>query len=357
MSKKQGNLDALAASFEKSFGKGAAVRGGLQKALKSIPTGSLALDYELGTGGWPIGYLVGVFGRRDIGKSSMVGLNAVKNAQAMGLTAAWIAYEPFDEAWAEKNGVIIEDLFVTYPATGEEAFQHLHRLISSQEVDLVIFDSLGAILSEAETDESGKPRVGGQAGMISWGAKTAGQLAYRNDVCVILLNQQRVTMNTMGGRGTAYHQPGGEALEHMENIIVHLKRGQNTFTTKQNGTDITVGSEIVAHVIRNKSTEGTGHKAIFNYFYSTADGNKLGIDEFNDTINTAKRTGVIQQGGAYYTLPSGEKIKSIKAVEDYLREHPDEVALIREGVLQAMLERNIRTQLPDAPTEEEEQDA
>lgn len=350
---KQKGLDALAAQFEKSFGKNAAVRGGLQKALKAIPTGSLALDYELGTGGWPLGYLSGVFGPRDIGKSSMIGLNAVRNAQAMDLTAAWVAYEPFDEDWAERNGVNVEDLFLTYPASGEEAFAGLHMALKSGVIDLVVFDSIGSILSEKETDDDGKPKVGGQAGLITWGVKNAAQLAYRNDVAVILLNQVRHVMNAAGGRGVLYQQPGGEALEHMESIIVQLKRGQNRYTIKQNGTDVQIGQEIVAHIVRNKCNEGTGHKAIFDYFFSTADGHELGIDEFTDVINTAKRTGVIKQAGAYYDLPDGTRHQGQKKVNEYLEEHPEVIDQIREGVLQAMLERNARTVLPDAEAEEE----
>lgn len=357
LTSKQRGLEVLAAEFEKSFGKNAAKIGGLQKKLKAIPTGSLALDYELGTGGWPLGYLCGVFGPRDIGKSSMVGLNAVREAQAMGLTAAWIAIEPFDEDWAERNGVNVEELFLAYPETGEEAFAGLHKAIKSGVVDLVIFDSIGSLLSESETSDDGKPKVGGQAGLITWGVKAAANMAYRNDVCVILLNQVRHKLDAGGpGRGVQYKQPGGEALEHSEAIIVHLKRGKNRYTIKQNGTDIVLGSEIVAHVVRNKKNEGTGHKAIFDYWYSTADGHKLGVDFFSDTVNTAKRTGVIKQRGAYYDLPNGETFQGAKKLEEYLQEHPEEITAIREGVLQAMLERNTRTELPGAEDETEGDD-
>lgn len=348
--KRRTDLDALAASFEKSFGQGAARRGGLQKALKAIPTGSLALDYELGTGGWPLGYLIGVFGPRDIGKSSMVGLNAVKNAQAMGLNAAWIAFEPFSEEWAVKNGVNIDDLLIVYPTTGEEAFAMLHKITKSGLVDLVIFDSIGSVLSEGEMDDDGKPRVGGQAGLITWGVKATAPVAYRNDVCVILLNQVRHSMSA-GTRGVVYKQPGGEALEHSEAIIVQLKRGQNRYTIKQAGTDVQIGQEVVCHIQRNKCNEGSGQKAIFDYFFKETEDYPFGIDTFNDVINTAKRTGVIKLAGSYFTLPDGTKFQGLPKVVEYLDNNPDAFAQVRELVLAAMLDRNERTVLH--PVEED----
>lgn len=353
--KKANSLSALAASIQKSYGADSAVVGGLQKQLKTIPTGSLALDYELGIGGWPLGKLVGVFGPRDIGKSSMIGLNAVKNAQAMGLNCVWIALEPFDEAWAQKNGVDTDKMLVMYPKTGEEAFAFALKAIGwDGEVHLVVFDSIGAVLSAGEMDEDGKPRQGGQAGLITWFVKGAAPLAYRNDCCVILLNQIRDNMNSrIPG---VVQQPGGKALEHMESIIVQLKRGKGQYTTKMSGTDVVIGQEIVAHILRNKEAQGTGKKAVFDFFHTETEEYPFGIDSFSDTINTAKRTGVIKQAGAYYDLPNGKRIQGMKSVVEYLEENPAVLASVREGVLEAMLNRNAKTTLEvvdDAEVSEE----
>ena len=341
-------LDALVADIEKSFGKGSVARGGLQKALNTIPTGSLALDYELGIGGWPLGYLVGVFGPRDIGKSSMIGLNAIRNAQAMDLNCAIIAMEPnFDEEWARKNGVDPDTLLVTYPTTGEDAFAMLHKLLRSGVVDLIIFDSIGALASESEMAEDGKPRQGGQAGLITWGVKVAAPLAFRNNVCVILLNQVRDNMKSrIPG---VVQQPGGHALEHHESVIVQLKRGSGKYTVKQSGTDVQIGQEIVAHIVRNKMAEGSGKKAVFDYFFAETDDYPFGIDSFSDVINTAKRTGVIKQAGAYYDLPNDKRIQGMKGVIEYLEENPGVLDMVREGVLEAMLKRNDKTVLEAVP--------
>lgn len=348
--KRANDLSVLAADIQKSYGADAAAVGGLQKALKTIPTGSLALDFELGIGGWPLGKLVGVFGPRDIGKSSMVGLNAVKNAQAMGLNVAWIALEPFSEQWALDNGVEPDpddptkpNMLVTYPTTGEEAFGITLKCIRSGVVDLVVFDSIGAVLSEGEMDEDGKPRQGGQAGLITWFVKAAAPVAQRNDVCVILLNQVRDNMaSRIPG---VVQQPGGKALEHMESIIVQLKRGKGKYTIKESGTDVQIGGEIIAHILRNKESQGTGKKAVFDYYYMATEDYPFGIDTFTDTINTAKRTGVIKQAGAYFDLPNGKRIQGMKSVAEYLDQNPVVLADVREKVLEAMLNRNAKTTL------------
>lgn len=347
--KKKNDMEALASQIQRSFGPEVAVVGGLQKALRTIPTGSLALDYELGIGGWPLGKLVGVFGPRDIGKSSMIGLNAVRNAQAMGLNVAWIALEPFSEEWAMKNGVQIDeetgklDMLLTYPETGEEAFAIALKCIRSGVIDLLVFDSIGAVLSEGEMDEDGKPRQGGQAGLITWFVKGAAPAAYRNDCCVILLNQIRDNMSSrIPG---VVQQPGGKALEHMESIIVQLKRGKGKYTIKDNGTDVQIGTEVVAQILRNKEAEGTGKKAVFDYFSMQTEDYPFGIDQFNDVINTAMRTGVIKKAGSYYDLPNGKRVQGQKSVAEYLEANPLELAEVREKVLQAMLNRNSKTPL------------
>lgn len=345
-------VDTLVSSMQRSFGLAAASKGGLQKALKSVPTGSLALDYELGVGGWPMGYLCGVFGPRDIGKSSMVGFGAIRNAQAMGLNCAWIAVENAGDdnwnAWAAKNGVNVDDLLMTWPDTGEDAFEMLHMLVSSEVVDLIVFDSIGAILGEGEMKEDGKPRQGGQAGLITWGVKRVAPIAFKNDVCVLLFNQVRHDMRP-GVKGVVYKQPGGEALEHTEAVIVQLKRGKQRYTIKDGGHDVVVGGEIVADIRRNKVAEGTGRKAVFDYFHTETDQYPFGIDIDSDVINTAIRAGVIEKAGSFYTAPDGKKTQGKDAMAAHLRESPDAMNLVREGVLAAMLER---TANPKATLEE-----
>ena len=356
--KKGRSMAELANSLAKSYGPNAAVFGGLQKQLKSIPTGSLALDYELGTGGWKIGGTHTIYGPPDIGKSSMIGLSAIRNAQAMGLNCVYIPVEPVGDVqwrrWITANGVNVDDLLVLYPgmdSPGEDAMAMLIECTKTPDVGVIVFDSIGSLLSESEVAEDGKPKVGGQAGLITWAMKQAAPNAWHNDICLILLNQVRQDMNPRSYGG--YKMPGGEALKHESMTIVQLRPGKERYMVKRDGTDIMAGRQIVAQIHRNKGCEGSGHKAVFDYFFmetkeSDAVGfHPLGIDAFTDTINTAKRTGVIKQSGAYYELPNGHKVQGMAKVQEYLDQQPDVLTIVREGVLESMLQRNEKIEEED----------
>ena len=337
-------MDSLRDELQKSYGQDAAAFGGLSKKMNVVPTGSLALDYELGTGGWPLGYLFGVFGPRDIGKSSVIGFSAIANAQAMGLNCALIAMEPnFDEVWANLHGVITDEedercLLVSYPETGEQAFEMLHKIIRSGAVDFIVFDSIGALVSKSEMEEDGTKKVGGQSGLITWGIKVAAPLAFRNNVGVMLLNQVRDKLDHRGP-GKLLQQPGGHALEHHESIIVQLRWGKDRYTVKQDGTDVEIGRQVIAHIVRNKMSQGGGKKALFDFYSMEVEGYPFGIDWKLDTLLTGKRLGVIGTRGAWLDLPSGKSLNGLKKAQEHLVENPEEALLIREAVIEAMLNR------------------
>ncbi len=342
-------MATLQASLQKKYGEEAAVMGGLQKKLESIPTGSLALDYELGTGGWRIGGLHTVFGPPDIGKSSMIGLNAIRNAQAMDLNCVVIAVEPIGDAqwreWVKGNGIDPDKVLIVYPGVespGETAMAQLIECAKTPDVGLILFDSIGALLSETEVAEDGKPKVGGQAGLITWAVKQVGPLAWYNGICVVMLNHVRQDMKAKFG---GYIMPGGEALRHASMTIVQLRPGKERYMVKRAGTDIMAGRQIVAEIRRNKATEGTGHKALFDYYFKettesdSVGAHALGIDQFTDIIATAMRTGVIKKSGSYYDTPDGQRHHGVPAVQEYLAAQPDVQSLVREGVLKVMIDR------------------
>lgn len=338
-------IDALQTGLTRQFGSSVS-RASLTKSLKVIPTGILALDLALGTGGWPIGFCHGIYGPRDIGKSSIIGLNAIREAQKLDKVPVIVAVEPpgLDPAWAMRHGVDPDQVVVVYPETGEEAFDMTHKIITSGNADLVVFDSVGAILGESESKEGGTARQGGQAGLITWGMKKIAPVAYKYDVCVLMMNQVRDNMQArIPG---AVQQPGGKALEHHEQIILRLRRGADKFTLKMNGEDVVVGRQIIGVVERNKAHDGEGQKAIFNFFSADTGGEyPFGIDLTADVIATGKRTGAIKQAGAYYDLPNGQRIQGQKAVGEYLEKNPDVLEIIREEVLKYMVAGNSRTEL------------
>lgn len=336
--KKASKLELLRDDIRKSYGERSARIGSEVHSVDVIPSGILAFDYATGIGGFPRGHATGIYGSRDIGKSVHAAM-AVASAQKAGGLAAWIAYETtFDAKWVERFGVNTDDLLITYPTTGEEAFDQMYRIIDA-EADICVFDSIGSILGESETGAGAKPRQGGQAGLITWGVKNCVPLAYRTNTALILLNQNRANMNAR--HAGVKQQPGGEALEHMEAMIVQLKPGKNRYTTKINGDDVEVGRDIVAHFQRNKLSEGGNRRAVYPMYFSTLGGNKIGVDVVEDVKNTAMRTGAITRAGATYdvitNLKTGETTR-VKGREGLAKLFEDEaiVDVVRAAVLKEL---------------------
>jgi recombination protein RecA len=336
-----------------SYGEGAAKRASKAYNLDVIPTGSLALDYALGTGGWPRGHLIGVYGPRDIGKSSIIGFNAIRSAQERGLNPVIIAVESNaydDPSWFEKNGVDPEKVVILYPETGEDAFAMMHKASNTGYTDLIVFDSVGALLSASEIDEKGKMKAGGQAGLVTWGVKRCVHAIHKNRITCLMLNQVRDVMSarTPG----LLQQPGGNALEHSETMICQLKRTANRFITKIDGEDVEYGAEIAVIIKRNKLAEGSGKKALFNFYNMALPGIDIGIDKIADALNTGKRLGVVKTRGAWVDLPDSSTHNGAGKAADHLRAHPEALTTIRNGVIEAMLNGGAELVLDNEETDE-----
>lgn len=318
----------LIADFKKSMGDDVGVASETLPP-RWIPSGVLSLDYALG-GGIPTRHITNIFGPKDIGKS-VLAMQTVASVQRMGEVAAWIAVEPnFDPAWAERHGVNTEELFIARPRDGEAAFTILHKLVNSGEFSLIVFDSLGALLSASEVDEKGKMKAGGQAGLITWGIKRIWMPTYRNDVSVILLNQIRDKMNSQ--IPGLVSQPGGHAVEHASSIICQLKRGPNTEIAKIRGDEIQIAHEVVATIHRNKLKEGSRQKAHYMFYNMEVPDKPFGVDWFSDLLATGQRTGVITRGGGTYYY-GDEKFRGGNELHAYLLEHPAERESIRTQIL------------------------
>jgi recombination protein RecA len=249
-------LSDLVQKYTKRYGHQAAASGNFHTPKGVVPTGILALDYALGVGGWPKGHISTVYGPRDIGKSSVVGLSAIKSVQANGQMAAVIAVEPgFDELWAEKHGVDLDKLLVLWPDDGQEAFDMLYDTVMEDDIGLTLFDSIGKVQRPSEASEGGKASQGGASALISWGVSRILTPVWKRQKTVLMLNQVR---DDMGARFPLLRQPGGHALEHCSTVIVQLKPGKDKYTVKEDGEDVLAGRELVAVVNRNKTDEGTG---------------------------------------------------------------------------------------------------
>lgn len=334
------NADEIAKRFEKKYGHKAAASGRFQPHVGVTPTGILSLDYALGTMGWPDGTVIEVFGPPDIGKSSIIGFNAFVEAQKMGKMCGLVALEPgFDPTWAEKNGVDLDKLVISWPDNGEEAFNMLYDMVADDDIQFILFDSIGAVLRPSEAEVGGKPSQGGQSALITWGIKRIQTPVWKRKKTVILLNQIRDDMNSrIPGM---VESPGGHALKHTAEIRVQLKPGKDRYTAKIDGDDVMIGRSIVAVIKRTKKDEGSNKRAVFDHYSKETEDAPFGIDKVADIINTGKRTGVIKAGGAWYshsTFPGGKLMGSI-AVGKFLEDNPSAVEIIRAEVESVMLDR------------------
>lgn len=339
-------LETEAARLTKKYGQKAGTLGSEQFQLDVVPTGSLALDFALGTGGWPLGRIIHLYGEPDIGKSSTLGLAAFRSAQACGLTTGLIAVEPgFDPAWAALHGVDPDLLVVARPGNGVDAFNILYDWLTGDIVDFIVFDSIGGVVTPSEDQEEGKAQVGGASGLITSGIRRAVMPTWRNNKGVILLNQVRDDMKSRFG---AVKPPGGRLLTHAADVWVHLRQSSGADSFKKikiDGEDVTVGRNLTAHITRNKMREGTGVKAKFWYYnMATEQFGPVGIDTTADIVATGLRTGVVGRGGAYYrheTFPTDKhQLMGMDAVDTFLTEHPKAVEKIRRDVMTVMLAKS-----------------
>lgn len=319
------------------YGTKAGDTGASQYDLGITSTGVLALDYALGIGGWPEGHLVMVFGPPDIGKSSSLGLAAIREAQKAGKLCGIIALEPnFDKQWAIKHGVIPDLVVIARPNTGEEAFEILIEWVEGDLVDFVLFDSLGALVGETEREEGAKARVGGASKLITDGTKRILMPCWKNRKTVLFMNQIRDDLNSrVPGM---VKPPGGHGQEHASSIILQLKPGKDQYKLKIDGEEVLIGRTIVAVVKRNKLAQGSNQRAQFDFYQKEVDGYPFGIDTTEDVIATGMMTGVIRLDGSWYKYDGfpGGKVQGKKGVSQVIRDDPTLVDVIRGQVLARM---------------------
>lgn len=342
-------LQAEAERLNKQYGEKTGAMGSTEFKLDVVPTGVLALDYAMGTGGWPLGHPVEVFGAPDIGKTSTLGLSAFRSAQAKGMTTGLIALEPgFDPKWARKHGVDTDLLLVARPDDGRDAFDILWEWMTDDIVDFVIFDSIGAVTNPSDHEKADAAnKVGGASNLITFGIRRVVPHVWKRNKGLIFLNQQRQKMNSpIPGQ---MDSPGGEALRHFCDIRIQLKGAsgkESIYKAKVDGEDVIVGRKLTAHIVRNKMHEGSNVKATFDFYQKETEDHPVGIDSAADVIATGMRTGVIKKAGGFYRHPtfpeakSGEnQLQGKNGVAEFLAENPKAMEQIRNDVLAVMLDK------------------
>ncbi len=324
-------LDAALMQIEKQFGKGAVMRLGEQTGMvvDVIPTGALTLDLALGVGGLPKGRIIEVYGPESSGKTT-VALHVVAESQKQGGTAAFIdAEHALDPVYAAKIGVNIDELIVSQPDTGEQALEITEALVRSGAVDVVVIDSVAALVPKAEIDgEMGDSHVGLQARLMSQALrKLAGIISKSSTVC-IFINQLREKVGVMFGNPET--TPGGRALKFYSSVRLDVRRVESL----RNGGEV-IGNHTRVKVVKNKVAPPF-REAEFDIMYGE------GISKEGCIIDLAVDRDIMEKSGSWFAY-NGQKIGQGKDnAKAYLKEHTD----VRDEI-----EQKIRVALSGAENE------
>src|SRR4051794_4071963 len=338
MSKVSEKLKAVAAAIgaiEKQFGKGAVMRLGeeeMAQPVATIPTGSLGLDIALGCGGYPRGRVIEIFGPESSGKTTLC-LHAIAQVQSQGGCAAFIdAEHALDVNYAKKLGVRIEDLLVSQPDTGEQALEIAETLVRSGAVDLLVIDSVAALVPKAEIEgEMGDQHMGLQARLMSQALRKLTAVVNRNGATVIFINQIRMKIGVVFGSPET--TTGGNALKFYSSIRLDIRR----IGAVKDGEQI-VGSRTRVKVVKNKLAPPF-RETEFDILYGS------GISRPHELIDLGSERGIVEKSGTWFTV-AGERLgPGREKAAEMLKQNPDLLAGLDKAMRAAAQ--------PAAPTQAE----
>ena len=304
-------LDAALLQIEKQFGKGAVMKLGERTNMQIdvIPTGALTLDIALGVGGVPKGRVIEIFGPESSGKTT-VALHIVAEAQRGGGTAAFIdAEHALDPAYAAKIGVNIDELIISQPDTGEQALEITEALVRSGAIDVIVIDSVAALVPKAEIDgEMGDSHVGLQARLMSQALRKLTGTISKTNTCCIFINRLREKIGVMFGNPET--TPGGRALKFYSSVRLDVRRTESL----RNGTDI-VGNHTRVKVVKNKVAPPF-KEAEFDIMYGE------GISKEGCIIDLGAAKDIIDKSGSWFSY-NGQRIGQGKDnARLFLKENP-----------------------------------
>jgi recombination protein RecA len=307
------NLDLAIAQIEKSYGKGSIMRLGNRDVLvpvSVIPTGSISIDAALGVGGFPRGRVIEVYGPESGGKTTLT-LHVIAEAQKMGGIAAFIdAEHALDPTYARKLGVDVDNLLVSQPDNGEQALEIAEALIRSGGVDVVVVDSVAALVPKAELEgDMGDPQMGLQARLMSQALRKLTAIVSKSRTCLIFINQIREKIGVMFGNPET--TTGGRALKFYSSIRVDIRRIQSI----KDG-DRVVGSRTRAKVVKNK-VAAPFREAEFDIIYGE------GVSREGDLLDTGVAKNLLEKSGTWISY-KGERLgQGRENARLFLREHTD----------------------------------
>ena len=343
---KMRSLEMAISGIEKSFGKGAVMRlGDTQKMnVEVIPTGCLHLDFALGVGGLPRGRIIEIFGPESSGKTT-VALHAIAQAQRMGGTAAFIdAEHALDPVYAHKLGIDIENLYVSQPDSGEQALEICEALLRSGAIDIVVIDSVAALVPRQELEgDMGDSHVGLQARLMSQALRKLAGIVSKTNAVVIFINQLREKVGVMYGNPEV--TTGGKALKFYASVRIDIRKGEPI----KNGSEI-IGSRTKIKIVKNKVAPPF-RTCTVDMLYGE------GISRAGGLLDLATERGLIEKSGSWYSYKDQRIGQGRDSARKYLEDNPEVYAELEEKIRADFNAGNIvATMEPDAAEEDDDED-
>jgi len=318
-------LELALAQIDKQFGKGSVMRLGERPPIQTavIPTGSIALDLALGVGGLPRGRIIEIFGPESSGKTT-VALHAVANAQRAGGIAAFIdAEHALDPEYAKALGVDTDALLVSQPDTGEQALEIADMLVRSGALDIIVIDSVAALVPRAEIEgEMGDSHVGLQARLMSQALRKMTGVLSSTGTTAIFINQLREKIGVMFGNPET--TTGGRALKFYASVRLDVRRVESL----KDGAEV-IGSRTRVKVVKNK-VAAPFKQAEFDILYGK------GISREGSLIDVGVEQGIIRKSGAWYTYDGDQLGQGKEKAREFLRENPDVAAEIEKKIFEKL---------------------
>ena len=324
----EGREKALAQAIEqihKAYGKGAIMRlgeSGPVKGLSVIPTGSLSLDMATGVGGYPKGRIIEIYGPESSGKTTLT-LHAIAEAQKQGGQAAFIdAEHALDPVYARNLGVNVDELLVSQPDTGEQALEICEMLARSGALDIIVIDSVAALVPKAEIQgEMGDSHVGLQARLMSQALRKIAGAVNKSDTCVIFINQLREKIGVMYGNPET--TTGGRALKFYSSMRLDIRKGEPI----KKG-DSVLGNRTRVKIVKNKVAPPFRNTE-FDIMYGA------GISVSGDILDVAANMGIVEKAGSWYSYDGNRIGQGRETVKAYLESEPSLLEEIRDKVMRA----------------------
>ncbi len=319
------NIEMAMSQIERQFGKGAIMRMGDEEIhnIAAIPTGALSLDLALGIGGVPRGRIVEIYGPESSGKTTLA-LHIVAEAQRNGGLAAFIdAEHALDAVYARALGVDVDEMLISQPDTGEQALEITDMLIRSGALDVVVIDSVAALVPRAELEgDMGDTHVGLQARLMSQALRKLAGTINRSQTTVVFINQLREKIGVMFGSPET--TPGGRALKFYASVRIDIRR----IEAIKSGTD-NVGNRVRAKIAKNKVAPPF-RLAEFDIMFGE------GISREGSLLDVAVEEGIVRKAGAWYTYDGDQLGQGREKAKQFLRENPQLAVQLQDQVLRAV---------------------